>query len=171
MLARHATLAAVVTLLVGCADPELAPETTAEPAPSADTRDDRPTAPAHPPELTACRDDVVAATAEAIAGQLAAFAADDYETALLFASRDFRAGTDATAFEDLIEQDHPVVADVREHRPRECLQEQPDAAEVRVELTGQDGARSDLLYLLVVEDGAWRIAGAIELEREGVLAA
>jgi hypothetical protein len=99
---------------------------------------------------------------EVIAGQLAAFADDDWEGALGFASSDFRAVTDADAFALLIEEAYPAAADAVEHRSERCVTRGTGAAEVRVEVVAADGDRARMIYLLVDEDG-WRIAGAVAL--------
>lgn len=143
--------AAALAVLAGCTDPDLGP------APDEDgTGGDGGT-------VEACDDEVLAAIDEVIAGQLAAFAADDFATALDFASRDFQASIDAEAFEALIEEGYPVAADATEHESQDCLLAAPDRAEVRVEVTGADGTRGQLAYLVVDEDDTWRIAGAVEL--------
>jgi hypothetical protein len=184
------TLAAVV-LLAACSAPDLTPDegdgvpgtapadTEAEddplagdpfadvpgdpddPAPDPDdpgSPEDRPLAPP-----TACAGDDLAAMDEVIAGQLAAFAADDWEAALGFASRDFREDVDPEAFAILIEEGFPVAADATEHRSSACVTRGSGTAEVRVEVTSVGGDRADLVYLLVDEDG-WRIAGAVPLD-------
>jgi hypothetical protein len=68
-----------------------------------------------------CEGSELAAMDEVIAGQLAAFAADDWEAALGFASSDFRAATDADAFALLIEEAYPAAADAVEHRSERCV--------------------------------------------------
>jgi hypothetical protein len=119
----------------------------------------------------ACDGFTAAAIDVVIGRQLAAFAADDYETALGFASTDFRAGIDVQAFRALIERDYGLVADAAGHRSEQCRRSPGPTAQVLVEVTGVDGRRGELVYLMVVEDGQWRVAGASTLrEREGTVA-
>jgi hypothetical protein len=182
---NHARQAAVTTVLVtvlaaACTSPQLGPELddpgaddppTDDPAPDPDEDaapdPDEDAAPESGPDESdpePCDDKIRAAIDEAIAGQLAAFADDDFAAALDFASEGFRAGIDPGAFQMLIEDRYPVAADAADHVPGECLRSGPDAAEVRVEVTADDGTRGELVYLMVDEDDQWRIAGAVELE-------
>jgi hypothetical protein len=188
--ARRVMLVAVALLLGACAPPDLTPEGPADAGTEAGQQpDDRergeadlreeglpppagspgappPAAPPAPPELVACEGDELAAMDEVIAGQLAAFADDDWEAALGFASSDVRAATDADAFALLIEEAYPAAADAVEHRSERCVTRGTGAAEVHVRVTAADGARADLVYLLVDEEG-WRIAGAVAVATDG----
>lgn len=112
---------------------------------------------------TTCDGDDLADMDEVIAGQLAAFAADDWEAALGFASEDFRAGIDPDTFAALIEEGYPVAADAAEHRSQACVTRGGATAEVRVEVVGSDGGTAGMVYLLV-DEGGWAIAGAVPLE-------
>lgn len=114
---------------------------------------------------TACDPGELAAMDEVIGGQLAAFAADDWEAALGFASDEFRAGMDPDTFAALIEEGYPVAADAAEHRSEGCVTRGGGAAEVRVEVVAAGGDTAGMVYLLVEEDG-WAIAGAVPLEAD-----
>ncbi|WP_157041957.1 DUF4864 domain-containing protein [Nitriliruptor alkaliphilus] len=114
---------------------------------------------------TACDPDDLAAMDAVIAGQLAAFAADDWEAALGFASDEFRAGMDPETFAAVIEEGYPVAADAAEHRSEACVTRGGGAAEVRVEVVATDGDTAGMVYLLVDEDG-WAIAGAVPVPLE-----
>jgi hypothetical protein len=183
---RHRSLPGALllagVLLVGCAPPDLTPAPGDEVAGDRDaagpgTREEgpapgieppggtAPAPPAAPPALEDCAQGDLEAMDEVIAAQLAAFAADDWEGALEHASSDFREGLDADAFAHLIEEGFPEVADAVDHRADACVTRGTGAAEVRVQVTAADGARADLLYLLVDEEG-WRIAGAVPLETD-----
>jgi hypothetical protein len=178
---RVAAVAAAAIVLAACSAPDLTPAAGGDdPAPASTEGDDDPLAgdpfadrppaldappPPSPPPPTACASDDLAAMDEVIAGQLAAFAADDWETALDFASTDFREGIDPDTFALLIEEGFPVAADAVEHRSGTCLTRGTGAAEVRVEVVAVGGERADLVYLLVDEDG-WRIAGAAPLDAD-----
>jgi hypothetical protein len=147
-------------------------ESPAEPQPPDDSVPERErVAPPQAAGPVAC-DEVTAAAIDVVIGrQLAAFAADDYETALGFASTDFRAGIDVRAFQALIERDYGLVAEAAGHRSEQCRRSPGPTAQVLVVVTGVDGRRGELVYLMVVEDGQWRVAGASTLrEREGTVA-
>jgi hypothetical protein len=117
------------------------------------------------PGSTVCDDATASAIDATIGGQLAAFAADDFEGALDFASTGFRASIDVSSFRTLIQRDYPLVADATGHRSRECRQPDDTSAQVLVEVTGSSGLRGDLVYLLVAEEEGWRIAGASSMSR------
>lgn len=114
-------------------------------------------------EVPACGDGDVRDIDAVIGDQLAAFADDDYERALEFASRDFRAAIDAEGLAGIIEQGYPVASDAASHETGTCVQPTPATAEVLVRVTARDGARGDLVYRLVDETDGWRIAGAIQV--------
>jgi hypothetical protein len=188
-----AAVAVVGVLLVACSPPDLTPddgEGAADPGvaerpepddPSAgDPFADVPDVPAPEPDVpgspgspgdramappTTCDLGDLAAMDEVIAGQLAAFAADDWEAALGFASDEFRAGMDPDTFAALIEDGYPVAADAAEHRSAACVTRDGGAAEVRVEVVATDGETAAMVYLLV-DEGGWAIAGAVHLEAD-----
>jgi hypothetical protein len=176
-----AVTAVLAVAAVACSDPDLAPEPD-EPSAAADgeggsgapERSGVPersgTEGSDVPEGSddvhgdaMCDSQVLAAIDETIAGQLAAFAADDFAGALEFASESFRAGTDVETFTTLIEDGYPVAADAESHSSTVCVLQGPMSAEVLVEVTASDGTEGQLVYLLVDEDDVWRIAGAAEL--------
>jgi hypothetical protein len=173
---RLAVTAMIAVAAVACSDPVVAPAAD-EPSPGeAGAPDDGSESPGAPdaapdgPEGSddphgdaTCGDQVLAAIDETIDGQLSAFAADDFAGALEFASEDFRAGTDAAAFEELIEDGYPIAADAASHTSTICVLQGPMSAEVLVDVTATDGTEGQLVYLLVDEDDAWRIAGAAEV--------
>lgn len=138
--------------------PESAPDVAPAPAP------EMPPAPA--PDEVRCPDDVTAAVTDTIAGQLAAFAADDYAGALAFASLEFQAGISLPEFRALIEVAYPQVADSRDHAVLGCGLVAPGVSHALVTVTGQDGSRARLTYVLVVEGHPdvlrWAVAGAAE---------
>ncbi len=145
-------------LLLGCSasEPDLAEPP--EPVEPADPRE-----PAEPSEPAAqpCDDEVVAAIDATIAGQLEAFAADDFEAAIGFASRSFRKGVDVATFRALILEAYPNLTDAAEHRSGACRITGEGVAEIRIEVTGEGGVRDDHLYLMVAEDGRWLVEAAV----------
>jgi hypothetical protein len=152
-----AALAAL--LLAGCSAPDADPPPTPEDQPGTGQPDDG--AP------TACPDDVGAAVSATIAAQLAAFADDDYETALGLAAAGFRASFDRATFRELIETGFPQVADSRDHVVLTCELVDDDVAQATVVVTGVDGTTDELAYLVVSEEGRWVIGAAASRDRAG----
>ncbi len=172
---RLAAVTVTVALAGACSSVSQEPEPTDPPSAASDDPDDEGTEDGPDGDRSedegpggdrseegVCSDTALASIDEAIDGQLTAFAEGDFAGALDFASDGFRAGLDPEAFEALIEDGYPVAADAAEHRSRECRQPEPEAAEVLVEVTADDGTRGELVYLMVEEEGAWRIAGAVD---------
>lgn len=165
------TLSALLAL-GACSLPRTGDEATEAPpastAPSAPAEDPGPGGPDDPSELeplaeAACSTQEQDAIDAIIAGQLDAFAAGDYDLALTFASEGFQAGLDAEAFERVITDGFPVVARDASHRTRRCVTLEGDAGtagQALVTVTAADGESTDLVYLLLVEDGGWVISGA-----------
>ena len=112
------------------------------------------------PGVTVCDAATRTGIDETIGGQLAAFAADDYQGALGFASRAFRAGIDAPAFRAMIESEFVVAADASTHALGACRQVGSRAQAV-VEITAADSTRTRMVYSLVEEEGSWLISGAV----------
>jgi hypothetical protein len=159
-----------ILVLTGCSPAEPEPAAVEPPAPPVEAplpppAEDVPEPAPPPPAPPAgdCGDEVVAAVDEVIAGQLAALAADDHEAALGFASEAFRSSFDVERFAALIDGSYPIVADAVDHRTGRCRRPEPAAVEVEVAVTASDGAEGVYLYLLV-DEGGWAIAGAIEVE-------
>jgi len=142
--------------------PAESPATPSRPdAPDAPAAGDDPTdsAPAVP-GAAACDDDDVVAMDAQVAGQLDAIADRDWGTALGFATSAFRADYDDERFAAVISDGFPVVAANASHRSDGCVRSR-DAAQLLVTVTATDGATSDLVYLMDLEDGTWRIGGAV----------
>lgn len=122
-----------------------------------------------------CPVEVGTEVAAVIGAQLDAFATDDYAGALALASRSFQAGTDLPTFRRLIETSFPQVADSREHRTLGCMLVAPRTTHTLVAVTGRDGSREELVYVLVEEDDGesvrWAVSGAAVHERGDTLTA
>lgn len=169
---RRVLIAALATIAVACSPGTL--DTATGSSPRAEPGVDPPAtdAPTSDPPATdapttdpmACGPDVDAAVNATIAGQLDAFAADDYAGALGFASRDFQASTDVAGFRQLIDGSYPEVADSVGHRVAGCLLVAEGVAHAVVDVTGREGGRVEMLYVLVAEGGAaasgWAVAAA-----------
>jgi hypothetical protein len=162
-------VALAATLATGCvATPEAAtpPVTPADeadaPADEADAPADEADAPADEADAppATCPPDARAAAAATIAGQLDAFARDDYAAALDFASDTFRSGTDVPTFRSLIERAFPQVASSEGHTVLGCEQPAAGVLRVLVVVTGVDGSSEELVYLVVDDGGRWGIEGA-----------
>lgn len=151
-------VACLGVLLLGCSavEPDPAEQPDAVEAPES-------AGPSEPNASTAqpCDDEVVAAIDATIAGQLEAFAADDFEAAIGFASRSFRSGVDVVTFRSLILEAYPNLTDAAEHRSGACRITGEGVAEIRIEVTGEGGVRDDHRYLMVAEDGRWLIEAAV----------
>ncbi len=96
-----------------------------------------------------------------VAGQLAAFAADDWEAARGFATSTFQQGVDAQMLEEIILEGYPIVAEALDARIGACVTSGV-FAQAEIEVLGDGGRTQRLAYVLTFEDGAWRIAGAGE---------
>jgi len=160
-------VAALATTAVACSPAPL--DTAAEPSTLPDRGADTPTTepPVTDPPVTepaACAPDVDAGVDATITGKLDAFAADDYAGALGYASRDFQATTDVAGFRRLIDGAYPEVADSVGHRVAGCLLVAEDVAHAVVDVTGRDGGRVEMFYVLVAERGTtasgWAVAAA-----------
>jgi hypothetical protein len=174
MRARSGVVAGIGLLLLGCTSSG-SEQPAAEPSDEVMPPSDEVMPPGDevmPPgdeefDTRACSDDVVDAIDVTIAGQLEAFAADDFDAALEFAARSFRAGVDAADFRALILEAYPTLTKDATHRSSACLLTAPGAAEVRIEVTGEDGTRDDHVYRMVDEEGRWLVEGAVTLDGSG----
>lgn len=117
-------------------------------------------APPDVPGATACAPDAVAAMDAQVAGQLDAIADRDWNAALGFATEEFRAVHDDGRFAQIITEGFPVVATNASHASDGCVRSD-DAAQLLVTVTATDGATTELVYLMDLEDGTWRIGGAV----------
>lgn len=136
----------------GSADAEPSPSPTPEP-------DDEPDASADPHGELACSDEDLGKIDEVIDDQLEAFVDDDYAGALELASEDFREGFDEERFRDVIEEGFPIVAEATGHTSDVCVRDGGNA-QLLVTVEGASGQEAELVYLMVLEGGAWRIGGA-----------
>jgi hypothetical protein len=115
------------------------------------------------PEVSACNDAVVVAARETIGGQIDAFDDADFDRALTFASRRFQAEVEPEIFEAIIVAQYPVLLAEPDTQFGPCVQV-TDLARIEVTVTGSDGVRDALVYLLVREEGRWSIDGATSVE-------
>jgi hypothetical protein len=156
------------TLLLGCTTTGPDPSAADDPD-GADVASPDEVAPEPPdasdddpgPAVRPCDAEVIAAIDATIAGQLEAFAADDFEAAIGFASRSFRTGVDVDSFRALILEAYPTLTDDAVHRSGGCLITAEDVAEVRIEVTGDGGARDDHVYRMVAEGDRWLVDAAV----------
>lgn len=118
------------------------------------------------PEVDTCSDDEVAAMDAQVAGQLDAIADRDWGAALGFATAAFRADHDDARFSQVISDGFPVVAANDSHRSDGCIRG-GDAAQLLVTVTATDGATTELVYLMELEDDTWRIGGAVPHGADG----
>ena len=159
---RVATCLGLVLVGIGCTstEPGLGPETESSGQVAVEPEDEDRSSDTSERDIGPCDDGVVAAIDTTIAGQLAAFAADDFDAALEFASRSFRSGVDAASFRTLILEAYPTLTDDAVHRSGACLITAEGVAEIRIEVTGDGGTRDDHVYLMVEEDDRWLVQAA-----------
>jgi len=138
----------------GAGGPGTAPATPAprSPAPG-------PGATAGPHGTLACDEDTRAGIDAAIDGQLRALEAGDYEAALGFASSAYRSSISVKTFRRLFDRDYALLTDAATHVSGTCVAG-AEGAQVLVTVQGASGEEQELVYTLVREDGAWRIAVA-----------
>ncbi len=127
----------------------------ATPAP----RSPAPGAGAGPHGALDCDDDTRAGIDAAIDGQLRALEAGDYEAALGFASSAYRSSISVETFRRLFDRDYALLTDAATHVSGTCVAGE-EGAQVLVTVQGASGEEQELVYTLVREDGAWRIAVA-----------
>lgn len=155
---RGAALLLVAVLAAGCVDGEAdAPPTAAGAEAEADPQPSGPAADPHGD--LACDEETRAAIDATIDAQLAAFADDDFETALGLASDGFRDAFDVDRFRATIEGDYPAVADAVGHTSDVCVR-QGGSAQLLVTVEGRTGSLQELVYTMTREGDAWRVAGA-----------
>jgi hypothetical protein len=143
------------------AEPDSGGDGDADPDAPTGSPDDTPT----DPEARVCNDAVVAAAGATIDSQLDALGEADFDRALSFASRRFQAEVDLDNFEAIISAQYPILLDEARAEYGRCAQVD-DLARMEVTVTGTDGARDALVYLLVREEGRWSIDGAASVDQE-----
>lgn len=155
---------AAPTDLEATADPPPPPSATSEPsAPVSPLPSSAPDEPDQVPGgteavATECDEDERVVLSGVVEAQLDAFAEGDFAAARELASTTFRAGIDVETFEQLITEQYPVVLAGGDATFGPCLASDARGI-VAVGLPGPDGT-VDLVYLLALEDGQWRIDGA-----------
>ncbi len=110
-------------------------------------------------DATACPPAVLAEIDATIDGQLAAFRDGDFARALDFATAGFRSGFTPERFEEVITGSFPAARRATGHTSRQCVTDGSEAS-VLVEVSGDAGSQ-ELVYQLSLEDGRWRIGGAV----------
>jgi len=114
---------------------------------------------AGPHGALACDADTRAGIDAAIDGQLRALEAGDFEAALGFASSSYRSSISVETFRRLFDRDYALLTDDATHVSGTCVAAE-EGAQVLVTVQGASGEEQELVYTLVREDGAWRIAVA-----------
>lgn len=134
------------------AAPGVAPSAPTAPAPSTPREDGAP---------SACTAGTRERISEVVQAQLDAFASDDWDEALGFATEGFRDAFDAQELEVTILTGYPTAARSATSRLGECATLGP-LGQALVTVEALDGDRLDLLYQFAMESGEWRIAGAVD---------
>ncbi len=104
-----------------------------------------------PAELKAAKTSIVS--------QLEAFKKDDWAKAATYQSAALKGNFGSTAnFQQVIEKQYPQFAD---YKKIDFLQAQASGPHIQiaVKLTGRDGVKLDAVYMMVKENGNYRIAG------------
>lgn len=109
---------------------------------------------------TPCGDSELDGIDATVGGQLAAFAAQDWPAAHAYASSDFRADVDVDGLREIVVDSFPVLAAYAGHDLGTCVRSDT-AAQVLVTVIDEAGLTSEIVYTLVRENDAWRIAGAV----------
>lgn len=107
------------------------------------------------PSIQACAPDVAEAAFGVVKRQQRAFADNDFDSALQFASNGFRSSVTLPQFKALIVSDYNFLLGNSNLRLTDCSPE-GTAAVLRVGI----GSNFVLAYRMVAEDGQWRIDGA-----------
>lgn len=107
--------------------------------------------------------DAVTAT---IDGQHRAIIEGDFERALTYSSRSFRAGSDPERFAAIIRSGYSFLLEPLDREVRDCARSD-DLVALVVSFRRPTGATIGLAYRLTSEEGSWRIeaAGIIEESR------
>lgn len=166
-------LRAVLSLLVVCCTlaactlpsedvPEAEATLMATPPPEV-SPEPSPTPPADPPEPSGERCDPSSrdAMTGVVRDQLALIAERDWDGALALTTVAFRDQFDAPAFERVILDSFPVVADAVAADTGVCVLATEAAGSLIVTVEDADGTQRGLLYLLEREPAGWRISGAV----------
>ena len=111
----------------------------------------------------------VTGAAGPIMSQLAAFRAEDYDTAYTFASEEIRRIFDRPAFERMVRDAYPEIA-----RSTSAVVSRTEPAPdghvyVAVRIHGANGNRIEALYDMVREAAGWRINGVVTRPDPGLV--
>ncbi len=157
-VASSAVLLAACSVVPNLAEPSPSPASSSSPAPM-------PSPTASPSAesdsgFPECDDDVVSGVDATVTAQLAAFAAEDFRTALGYASEVFRSSVTLKSFREIITREYPEVADAAEHEVLGCRVTGMSTVSSLVSVTSASGSTAEIDYRLVLEPGGWRVDGA-----------
>ena len=107
------------------------------------------------PRIQACAPDVAEAAFDVVKRQQRAFANNEFDSALQFASNGFRSSVTPPQFKALIVSDYSFLLSNSNLRLTECS---PEGTGVVLRVVV--GSDFSLEYRMVAEDGPWRIDGA-----------
>lgn len=106
-----------------------------------------------------CEESLIDSVMATVDGQHLAIVERDFERALTFSSREFRAGVDTERFAMIIRSGYPFLLEANPREVRNCASLDGVVALIaRFRVRSADSV--DLAYRLVSENGSWRIEAA-----------
>ena len=151
-------------------DPSTSPPASTSTTTSTTSSTTPPTSSSAPEETTpvapACDEEVLDAVTATIDGQHRAIIEGDFERALTYSSRSFRAGSDPERFAAIIRSGYSFLLEPLDREVRDCARSD-DLVALVVSFRRPTGSTIGLAYRLTSEEGSWRIeaAGIIEESR------
>jgi len=106
---------------------------------------------------------------DVIASQLAAFRQDDYAQAYSFAAAGIQRQFSRAAFEKMVKNEYPVIANSKSVRFGLVMDNGKEAV-VIANVRGNGKQSAQYQYLLVFQDSQWRINGVYEVKPKGTVA-
>lgn len=107
------------------------------------------------------------AASEPVLRQLEAFRRNDYDTAYTFASTEIRQLFDRPAFERMVRDGYPEIADSVRARVAGRRIGADGHVYLLMKIRGANGRQIEALYDMIQEDGAWRINGVVARPDQG----
>jgi VCBS repeat-containing protein len=118
------------------------------------------------PKLKLSRDVVKKDITAVIESQLAAFRANDFARAFTFAATSIKDHFSFEQFQDMVKRGYPSIAKSKSANFGVALDDGQQAV-VDVSVKGDDDKAIRYEYMLVMEDGKWRITGVLQKASSG----
>jgi len=106
---------------------------------------------------------------DVIESQLAAFRHNDYQNAYSFAAADIQKQFSRNAFEKMVKNDYPVIANSKSVRFGLIMDDGKEAV-VIANIRGNGKQSAQYQYRLLFQDSKWRINGVFEVKSKGTVA-